>query len=65
MTTIYIPEHAGHSGIDVTWVKSKGELRISGWYDGCVGIEGETLTLKEFFEKLGITEKDCKKAFGG
>lgn len=31
-------------------------------YDGCVGIQGKSLTLGEFFKQLGITEKDIKKA---
>jgi hypothetical protein len=52
-----------HSGINATWYKTKQELCISGWYDGMVGIEGECLTLREFFDRLGITEKDCRKAF--
>jgi hypothetical protein len=50
------------SGIDITWTKSTQRLYIGGWYDGCVGIESKSLTLKEFFDKLGITEKDIKKA---
>lgn len=61
--TIYLPEDAQYSGIDITWTKTSQCISISGWYDGCVGISGETMTLREFFDKLGITEKDCQKAF--
>jgi len=61
--TIYIPEDAKHSGIDVTWTKTSAVLRIGGWYDGCVGLGGQCITLADFFKRLGITEKDCAKAF--
>ena len=51
------------SGIDITYFKTKQELCIGGWYDSFVGIESDTVTLIEFFTRLGITENDCKKAF--
>lgn len=60
---IFLPEDADESGIDVTYIKSANYLRISGWYDGCVGIFGGGMTLADFFSKLGITEKDCAQAF--
>jgi hypothetical protein len=60
---IYLPEDTVHSGIDVTFVKSSQSLRIGGWYDGMVGISGGEISLKDFFQKLGITEKCCQKAF--
>lgn len=67
-TKIYLPKEkpghfSRHDGIDITWYKTKQILSIGGWYDGMVGIEGESLTLREFFSRLGITEKDCRKAF--
>jgi hypothetical protein len=67
-TTIYLPKRepgvlGNHSGINITWYKTKQILSIGGWYDGMVGIEGESLTLRDFFDRLGITEKDCRKAF--
>lgn len=62
--TIYFPENANHSGIDITWTPSAGRLDIGGWYDSCVGICSESITLKEFFTRLGITRKDCLRAFG-
>lgn len=50
-------------GIDICFTKRTGMIRINGWYDGCVGFEGGEMPLKEFFDALGITEQDCKKAF--
>lgn len=61
--TIYLPPNAKYSGIDVTWTKSSQKLSIGGWYDGIVGIQSTPIELYRFFEQLGITEKDCKKAF--
>ena len=60
--TIYIPEDARNSGIDITWTPSAGRLDIGGWYDTMVGIQSGSMTLAEFFAKLGITEKDVRKA---
>lgn len=60
---IYIPSQQSRSGIDITWTPSAQRLDISGWYDSCVGIEGVSYTLREFFDSLGITESDCRKAF--
>lgn len=51
------------SGIDITWTPSAQRLDFGGWYDSFVGIEGESFTLLEFFNAMGITEKDCKKAW--
>lgn len=67
--TIYLPRDAGtqnwsnHSGIDITWTKTANRLDIGGWYDSFVGISGASLFLREFFDLLGITKKDCEKAF--
>ncbi len=60
---IYLPADANRSGIDVTWTKSAQRLDIGGWYDSHVGLEGDSMTLRQFFDQLGITEQDCKKAF--
>lgn len=60
---IYLPEDANREGIDITWTRSKQRINIGGWYDSCVGLNGGSLTLIEFFSKLGITEADCKKAW--
>lgn len=61
--TIYIPKGAKHSGIDITWTPSAQRIDIGGWYDSCVGLQPESMFLGEFFKALGITQKDCKKAF--
>lgn len=60
---IFIPPDARSSGIDITWTKSAQRLDIGGWYDSCVGIESGSFTLRAFFEELGITERDCAKAW--
>ena len=52
-----------HSGIDITWTPTAQRLVIGGWYNTCVGIESHSFQLRDFFDKLGITEKDCAKAF--
>lgn len=51
------------SGIEITYKKTRQLLEVSGWYDSFVGIEGNTLTLHQFFTLLGITLKDCTRAF--
>ena len=58
-----LSDESGRSGIDITWTPSAQRLVIGGWYDSFDGIESHELTLREFFGKLGITEKDCAKAF--
>ena len=52
-----------HSGIHITWTPSAQRLDVGGWYDLFVGLETHSLTLRQFFDELGITEKDCAKAF--
>ena len=56
------PEY-GSSGIQITWTPSARRLDFFGWYDSCVGIQGDSFSLREFFDKLGINKKDCEKAF--
>jgi len=60
--TYYIGDF-DYSGIDVTFYKTSRDIAIGGWYDGCVGIEGERMSLRDFFGELGITLKDCERAF--
>ena len=62
--TMWIPADAKRSGIDITWTPSAQRLDIGGWYDSMVGIEGRSMFLFEFFNELGITQLDCKRAFG-
>ena len=54
---------SGHSGLDVTWTKTTQRLAFGGWYDSFVGIEGDSMTLREFFDALGITRKDTERAW--
>ena len=61
--TIYIPQNATHSGVSITYTKSSKQISISGWYDSIVGIQGDSVSLGEFLDMLGITEKDCINAF--
>jgi len=61
--TIYIPKDAKYSGVDITWTPSAQRLDIGGWYDSCVGIRPEAMSLREFFDRLGITEGECRRAF--
>lgn len=51
----------GVSGIAIEYVKSKKRLDIFGFYDHFVGIEGDSISLAEFCEKLGITREDLPK----
>jgi hypothetical protein len=50
-------------GIKIVWTPTANRLDISGWYDSYAAIESTSMTLGEFFSRLGITETDCKKAF--
>lgn len=64
--TLWLPREAKEpyrSGLDVTWTKTAQRLDFGGWYDSGVGIPGDSMTLREFFDALGITEKDCAAAW--
>jgi len=64
--TITLPRNKKYdpsAGVEITWTPSANRLDINGWYDHFVHIEGESISLSAFFLLLGITEKDCKKAF--
>jgi hypothetical protein len=60
---MFITNDGSDSGITVTWIPSRQRLDISGWFDSFVGIEGKSMFLSDFFKELGITERDCIKAF--
>ena len=60
---INLTDDWAHSGIDITWTPTAQRLDVGGWYDTYVGIGSHSFQLREFFNKLGITEKDCAKAF--
>ena len=54
---------SAHEGLDVTWTKTTQRLRFGVWYDSFVGIDGDSMTLREFFDALGITRKDTDRAW--
>lgn len=54
---------SGRDGLDVTWTKTTQRLAFGGWYDSFVGIKGDSMTLREFFDALGITRKDTDRAW--
>ena len=62
MTQLTLPSDPKwrHSGVDITYVKSRNVLYIGGWYDSYVGIPSTEMSVPEFCEKLGITAKDGK-----
>lgn len=61
---IYLPPDATDSGVEITWTPSGQRLDVSGWYEHCAGLEGGSMSLRDFFDALDITEKDCAKAWG-
>lgn len=52
-----------HSGVDIHFVKSTQTLHIGGHYDRLVGIESEAMSLRDFFQQLGINKSMCLAAF--
>jgi hypothetical protein len=50
------------SGVMVAYVKSRRLVRVGGWYDSFVGIEGFEKPLAEFLTELGITDSDVRRA---
>ena len=49
------------AGISVSYVRRRREIRISGWYDGMVGIAGETMPLVDFLARIGVTTMDLMR----
>jgi len=47
----------GSEGIQIEHIKSRDALRISGWFDHCVGHGDTEISIKEFCDKLGIDLK--------
>jgi len=43
-----------NSGIEITYVKSRKEFDIIGWYDEFAGIQGGSISLDKFKEFFGI-----------
>lgn len=64
MKEITLPDENRWQGIRILYIQRRKTLRINGFYDmGYAGIESTEITLKEFFERLNITLKDCQSAF--
>ena len=51
------------SGVSIRFVKSTQTLHIGGYYDTFVGIESEAMSLRDFFQRLGINKSMCLAAF--
>lgn len=63
---VYLPRDKmgpQHSGIDVTWTPTSQRLDFGGWYDSFVGLPPDSMTLRQFFDLLGISKADCRKAW--
>lgn len=60
---LFHPKWSAASGVDIIFDPSTLVISVGGWYDSCVSIEATNLSLKEFFEKLGIESGDCEKIF--
>lgn len=50
-------------GVDIRFVTSTQTLYIGGHYDGFVGIEPKAMSLRDFFQQLGISKSMCLAAF--
>lgn len=48
------PEYTDSSGITLEHNKRAGYVSVSGWYDGCVGIEGKVFDTADLLQKLGF-----------
>ena len=57
------PSWQRSAGITITWIPTAQRLDISGFHSSVVGIAGESMTLRDFFDRLDITEAHCRKAF--
>lgn len=53
----------GCSGVDIEFVRSTQQISVGGWYDGSFRILPVTLSLREFFKRVGIRKEDCEKAW--
>lgn len=63
-TVLYVTDwKIQRSGIAIAWTRTSQKISVSGWYDSCVGIEGQDFSLREFLDALGITKRDCEKSF--
>lgn len=57
-TIIWIGNDSGSEGIDITINKRRRTLRISGWFDSIVGIQGAEIPLDEIVALFGKRQKE-------
>lgn len=55
--------HYNRTGISVQFNRDKQEMTVGGWYDGSVGIGYETVSLREFLDRVSITKADVDRAY--
>jgi hypothetical protein len=48
------PEYTDSTGITLEHNKRAGYVSVSGWYDGCVGIEGKVFDTADLLQQLGF-----------
>jgi hypothetical protein len=48
------PGYSDRSGITLEHNKRAGYVNVSGWYDGCVGIEGKVFDTADLMQQLGF-----------
>ena len=58
----FVSSEDSHAGIDIIWTRSSRRLSVCGWYDSMVDIEGETVRDVEFFQRIGMTAADLRRA---
>lgn len=46
------PGYFANSGIDITVNKKKKSFTIGAWYDSCVGIQSQEITIQELIDLL-------------
>jgi len=55
-------EHGERSGVVVEYTRRTQTMRVWGWHDGTVTIEGFRMPLRDFLADLGITPRDVRAA---
>lgn len=58
-------EQGDRSGVVVEYTKRTKTVRVWGWYDTHVGIEGFRMPLRDFLAELGMGVADVKAALEG
>jgi hypothetical protein len=58
---ITFPSDCNSEGIEIEYIKSRDVLRVHGFYNHFVGIEGSEITVKDFADQLGIDLRKKRK----